>query len=513
MNSSNLSGLNRWVNRVSLKALEDAYQGAQAIKKIEDTHFDGGAIVHQPSLGKTVSDYFQTQLNRQLLRIRSSLLRFKATSFLAPRSSSKPTQIEPQDDRFEITLSDQTNETIVLEKLAFIELVVGKYRNTNKSIGRLFANIFADPVPTVTPEVLTTEDVDPPQEEPPLADEDAGIIRPTTTPKIVSSKGKSPKNNPSSPYPIRFLGGVEKIGKEFSQKYEQEVVQELRVIRTQNRTAVRWLVLLVVIPILTQVLTKNLILNPLLGNYFEQNPTKVELSKEIQEEFINEFREFRETLEIKRLIAKAIVEEEKQGRKTWVNTPKEEAELASALFGEIPPELVEDLVSQQPGRFKSLLLTTGWTEVEQELEEKALQEKAIDLWREARQEQLEGIKNVLADCAALLAFILLVFVGRKRLAIVRNFSNRAFLNLNDPSKVFLFILITDIFVGFHSAEGWEVILEGLSHRFGLPESKVIIYSFIATVPVFMDSCIKFWIFNYLTRFSPAASAIYERMNT
>ncbi|MBF2076210.1 MAG: hypothetical protein IGS50_20945 [Synechococcales cyanobacterium C42_A2020_086] len=25
--------------------------------------------------------------------------------------------------------------------------------------------------------------------------------------------------------------------------------------------------------------------------------------------------------------------------------------------------------------------------------------------------------------------------------------------------------------------------------------------------------IKFWIFNYLTRFSPSSSAIYERMNT
>lgn len=485
MNSWNLSGLNRWVNRSSLKALEDAYQGAQAIKKIEDAHFDGGAIVNQPDKGKTVSDYFQTQLDRQLLRIRSSLLRFKATSFLTGSSGTTPTRVEPQDDRFEITLSDQTNEAIILEKLAFIESVVGKYRS-NKTFGKFFSNLFGDPVPTVTPEVLNTEDVDPPKEEPPLADKDTGIIRPATTPKIAQAKGKAPKNNQSGSPAIRFFGGAEKIGKEFSPKYEQEMVQELRVIRMQNRTAVRWLVLLVLIPILTQILTKNLILNPLLGNYFEQNPTKVELSKEIQEEFISEFREFRETLEIKRLIAKAIVEEEKQGHKTWINTPKEEAELASALFGEIPPELVEDLVNQQPGRFKSLLLTTGWTEVEQELEEKALQEKAIDLWREARQEQLEGIKNVLADCIALLAFIALVYFGRQRLAIVRNFSNRAFLNLNDPSKVFLFILVTDMFVGFHSAEGWEVILEGLGHRFGLPESKVIIYGFIATVPVFMD---------------------------
>ncbi|MCU0527315.1 MAG: hypothetical protein MUF72_21115 [Elainella sp. Prado103] len=75
------------------------------------------------------------------------------------------------------------------------------------------------------------------------------------------------------------------------------------------------------------------------------------------------------------------------------------------------------------------------------------------------------------------------------------------------------ILITDMFVGFHSTEGWEVILEGFLHHFGLPESKALINGFIATILVVIDSCIKFWIFSYLTRYSPSASTIYARMNT
>jgi CemA family len=70
-----------------------------------------------------------------------------------------------------------------------------------------------------------------------------------------------------------------------------------------------------------------------------------------------------------------------------------------------------------------------------------------------------------------------------------------------------------MFVGFHSAEGWEVSLEGIGHHFGLPESKLFIYTFIAIVPVMLDSVIKFWIFTYFTRYSAAGSAIYERMNT
>jgi hypothetical protein len=70
-----------------------------------------------------------------------------------------------------------------------------------------------------------------------------------------------------------------------------------------------------------------------------------------------------------------------------------------------------------------------------------------------------------------------------------------------------------MFVGFHSAEGWEVLLESVARHFGVPESRAAINTFIATVPVVLDSCIKFWIFSYLTRYSPSASAIYERMNT
>ena len=70
-----------------------------------------------------------------------------------------------------------------------------------------------------------------------------------------------------------------------------------------------------------------------------------------------------------------------------------------------------------------------------------------------------------------------------------------------------------MFVGFHSAEGWDVILESLAKHFGLPENQAAIKAFIATVPVIADACIKFWIFSYLTRYSPSTSAIYERMNT
>ncbi|MFM8299381.1 MAG: proton extrusion protein PcxA, partial [Microcystis aeruginosa] len=71
---------------------------------------------------------------------------------------------------------------------------------------------------------------------------------------------------------------------------------------------------------------------------------------------------------------------------------------------------------------------------------------------------------------------------------------------------------TDIFVGFHSPHGWEVILEGLSRHFGLPENRQFNFLFIATFPVILDTVLKYWIFRYLNRISPSAVATYRNMN-
>ena len=254
------------------------------------------------------------------------------------------------------------------------------------------------------------------------------------------------------------LLGSFKLNKKQTAQYEQQVVQELRLRRQQSRSALRWLALLIIVPFLVALLAKIFLFGPVLGDYSDTNPTAIQLNAEIQEEFAAHLTEFKEEMEIRELL-------------------------------KLTPKLTS------------------------EVKEKKLAEKAAELWKEARDEELNGLKNVLSDGVAIFVFAGLVYVNRRRLTVIRAFSNRAFLSLSDPVKIFLFILITDMFVGFHSAEGWDAILEGLTHHFGLPDHPNTIKIFIATVPVMMDSCIKFWIFNYLTRYSPASSAIFERMNS
>lgn len=241
-------------------------------------------------------------------------------------------------------------------------------------------------------------------------------------------------------------------------EYEQKVIDTLRLERKQAQIAIRWLAVLLIVPLSVQILTKNLIFEPLLGTYSDRNPTEITLSEEIQEDFAREYLYAKEKLEV------------------------------ATLLG-------------------------YYNDMNDELRQEYLQEAAFDIWREARENELNGLKNLLADLVAFLSFVGLVLIGRRQVALIRIVANRTFLGLRDPVKVFLFILVTDIFVGFHSAEGWEVILEGTFQHFGFAESKFFINGFIATVPVLIDAFIKFWIFNYLTRYSPATSAIYERMNT
>ncbi|VXD13771.1 Proton extrusion protein PcxA [Planktothrix serta PCC 8927] len=437
-----LNRFNHWLNQRQIQLLESAYQSAKAIKALEDKYFQGNSIGYCPESKKTVVDYVQSLRDRHLLKIRLNLTQFQFNSFLwNPQFSPS----EQTDDPALITDKFLTSEHEIVEKLNFIDSVVKKYRQDSEDT---LIEILANPPAVNSPTVmgLTSEEL--------KQEKNESASARTTDPAAIAATSNLGFQPPGKSWFSWGFLGFQKA----NPNYEQQVVQELRVRRIQDKIAVRWLMILFLIPLLVQVAVKNIVFNPLIGSYSNKNPTKIELSSAIQQEFLREYSAFKEGLEIRQLL------------------------------GVIP----------------------SLSEVERE---EKLSEKAVEIWQESRNRALNGWKNILSDGVALLTFGGLVYFNRTKITIVRGFSNRTFLNLSDPLKVFLFILITDMFVGFHSAEGWEVLLEGVVAHFGLPESPVAINAFIATIPVIIDSCIKFWIFSYLTRYSPAASAIYERMNT
>ncbi len=244
---------------------------------------------------------------------------------------------------------------------------------------------------------------------------------------------------------------------ELTPEYEQTVIKQLRTLRQQQRIAIRFILIIILVPLLVQFISKNFVFSPVL-NYFGVDRAKISevyISQEIGEKYLREFARLQEIQEIKHVLGVAKVGHES---------------------------------------------------------EETFREQVQELFREAGYESQDGWKNLLSDITGVIAFIAILIFGRQQLAITRAYLSRYFLSLNDITKAFIFILFTDIFVGFHSAEGWTVILETLFRHFGWRENITFISLFVATVPVILDTIFKLLIFNYLTRKSPTAATILEKMN-
>jgi len=257
--------------------------------------------------------------------------------------------------------------------------------------------------------------------------------------------------------PRSLLGTLNRITKELDPEAEKEVVKNFRNSKVKTVISLRFILLLILVPLLTNQLSKNFIVGPAVDYFRAKQNAPVFLNINLEEEAFQELERFEQHLKFDRLI----------------------------------------------GRAPSLSL--------EETEEK-IAEKAVELAEEYRTESGGAIKNIFADLISCIAFAAIILTNKKEIEILKSFMDDVIYGLSDSAKAFVIILFTDVFVGFHSPHGWEVILEGVSRHLGLPENRQFIFLFIATFPVILDTVFKYWIFRYLNRSSPSAVATYKNMN-
>ncbi|BAU15962.1 proton extrusion protein PcxA (plasmid) [Leptolyngbya sp. NIES-3755] len=161
-------------------------------------------------------------------------------------------------------------------------------------------------------------------------------------------------------------------------------------------------------------------------------------------------------------------------------------------------------------RFEALL--RGSTEVSMPAIEERRSEKLLELAASSRQENVQILSNIMADLLSAIVFMIFVLKTQPQFELLKQFLSNLVDGLSDSAKAFLIILVTDVFVGFHSSYGWEVLLKNVFDHYGLIENRAFIGLFIATFPVTLDTIGKYWIFRYLNRNSPSAVATYHRMN-
>lgn len=260
--------------------------------------------------------------------------------------------------------------------------------------------------------------------------------------------------------PRSFLNTINKIKQEMDPKNEESeeaILQKYRTSRYHTGMSIKFLLLIIIIPLLTHQLIKTFVITPLVNKYAQNHEQVIFINKEYEQEAFVELRQFEESLHFKGLIG-------------------------------LSPKLSSEGVE---------------TEVKQ---------RAKEISQEYRNRGIDAIANIFADLASVFAFGVVIFFSKREIAIAKSFLDGILYNLSDSAKAFLIILFTDMFVGFHSPHGWEVILENIARHFGLPETRDFNFLFIATFPVILDTVLKYWIFRYLNRISPSAVATYRNMN-
>ncbi|MEH2201582.1 proton extrusion protein PcxA [Nostoc sp.] len=296
-----------------------------------------------------------------------------------------------------------------------------------------------------------------------ISDEKSLLVNAPTLPPKIPTQDSDKKPKPKSKVdttgvlPRSILSTITRLQVELDPNAEKEVIQNFR--QTQRRTiiSIRFILLLIIVPLLTHQIAKAFVVGPSVEHFRSSEQMQIFLNSEMEEEALEELERFEEKLKFENLIRNA------------------------------PPLSSEQMETEMAN-------------------------KAGELAEEFRHESSNAIKNVFADMFSVGAFIWLLLISKSSIAVVKDFFDNIVYGLSDSAKAFIIILFTDIFVGFHSPHGWEVLLEGVSRHWGLPANRDFIFLFIATFPVILDTIFKYWIFRYLNRISPSAVATYRNMN-
>jgi hypothetical protein len=443
-----VNGGRRWLTSTPERSLDAAYRAAVKIKAIEDDHFNGGMV------SAASADYSASVIKVFEADVKNYLNTIKArlAEFKISRSllifSDNNTNNSTQIVKYTNGFNGD-RELSVIEKLNYIDSVIAKYQ--------LRRSLNSQVVPAEV-EVSPTRPLNSRKDNRLIINKKDRAINlkkgePDPTTETITDK--------TSVLPRSFMRTLSRIKQEIdpqAEDTEEEVIKKFRRSRNKTAISVRFLLILIIVPLMTHQLTKTFLITPLVKQYFNTHQQQVLfINKDMEEEAFMELHRYEEKLHFKSMIG---------------------------LIPELSPKE----------------------------EEEEIKRKAEEISAEFRHQGINAIGNVFADFCSLLAFAGIIFFCKREIIIVKSFLDEIAYGLSDSAKAFLIILLTDMFVGYHSPHGWEVILEGIARHLGLPENREFNFLFIATFPVILDTVLKYWIFRYLNRISPSSVATYKNMN-
>jgi hypothetical protein len=462
----------RWYLTTPDRALDEAYDAALAIRAIEEQHFKGEKIeVRAGGYSASSVSYFEAELRKNLKIIRMRLTEFRASRTTVdvtnPSASlyqnlelAEDTYTNPVNGRYLPPAADRV--AITLEKLKFIDDVQLRYepQRVRPAKNQL---IPVEPNPTGLTNTNRQSQLDAPTRN--LLEKQTRIA--ANASKVKKNADLESITDKTGVLPRSILGTLSRLQRDLNPRSAVEAAQNQRLNYAKTFISVRFVLLLVSLTLLSQLSMRYLVLDNQLpiGKWISsqfgiEKSDKMFLNNELEEKAFREMSQFEEKLRFGNLLNEAMHREP---------VSKEEIEVQ-------------------------------------------MRDRVAELAAESRDSSANAVKNWIADLTGLVVFCLILVNSGREVEILKSFLNELVYGLSDSAKAFVIILLTDVFVGFHSPHGWEVLLEGVSGHLGLPASRNFIFLFIATFPVILDTIFKYWIFRYLNRVSPSAVATYKEMN-
>ncbi|KAI3496302.1 hypothetical protein L1887_38659 [Cichorium endivia] len=240
---------------------------------------------------------------------------------------------------------------------------------------------------------------------------------------------------------------------------DEDILYEDRVFRYASFNSAKFLAVLIIVPWALDFLVHDYVLMPFLDRYVKTVPLAAEI------------------LDVRKHQKLEMVKELKVEKERY----KFEVEI-----GKSPPISEEELYLE-------------------------LRHKALELRDEWRLINRSAFANIWSDMVFGISLFLLLYFNQNQVALLKFTGYKIINNVSDTGKAFLIILITDIFLGYHSESGWQTLLEIIVEHYGFDVDQSAIVIFVCLIPVIIDACVKLWMFKFLPRLSPKVANIFQEM--
>jgi hypothetical protein len=326
-------------------------------------------------------------------------------------------------------------------------------------------------------------------------------------------------------FPRSFNRVFDRFFKQLFFDVENLVIQEYRFYRYLFLTTVKCLFILLFVPLGINFLSKNYFIRPITEYYWNTHTHEIFLNSYQQKRAFSELKNFEEKIYFEsfllnenQIFSPPVVQksETNLGNSSlfiggnnnieetgFINPSSSQVEKKSRLFSKSQKKETKQTKDQTFEVEKSMRFPTTL--------QKRLQVKIFELANHYNEESIEAVTNFFADILSFITLCFLLVRLEIQINITKSFLLEVFFGLDDSKKSLLILFVTDLLVGYHSPNIWELFFQTLFDHYGLPESQTTIFLLVATLPVLLDVLFKYLIFRHLNRASPATVATYHAM--